>query len=75
MSRLEEEGYIPETDDLQLDLEEEDKETAIHYHSERLAIAFGLIRTEPGATIHIIKNLTVCRDCHNVSKLTSKVYE
>nr|UPT49168.1 pentatricopeptide repeat protein AaPPR947 [Agave angustifolia] len=75
LGRLEEEGYIPETEDLQLDLEEEEKETSIYCHSEKLAITFGLIRTEPGSTIRIIKNLRVCRDCHNVSKLISKVYD
>jgi len=75
LGRLEEEGYIPETEDLQLDLEEEEKETSIYCHSEKLAVTFGLIRTEPGSTIRIIKNLRVCRDCHNVSKLISKVYD
>ncbi|CAN1141490.1 Pentatricopeptide repeat-containing protein OGR1, mitochondrial [Linum perenne] len=45
------------------------------YHSEKLAMAFGLLRTKPGETLLVWKNLRVCKDCHEVSKLISKVYE
>ncbi|XP_026662592.2 pentatricopeptide repeat-containing protein At5g66520 [Phoenix dactylifera] len=75
LRRLKKGGYVPLTENLLLDLgEEEEKETAIHCHSEKLAIAFGFITTKPGATIRIVKNLRVCSDCHVVSKLISKVY-
>lgn len=57
-----------------LDLEEDEKETVIHLHSEKLALAFGLVSTAPGTTIHIVKNLRICTDCHNATKLISKVY-
>ncbi|KAJ4714386.1 Pentatricopeptide repeat [Melia azedarach] len=73
--RLKHEGYKPELKDLLLDLEDDEKETAINQHSEKLAIAFGLIRAEPSATIRIIKNLRVCEDCHTVMKLISKIYD
>ena len=33
-------------------------------HSERLAVAFGLMNTELGEKIVVIKNLRVCDDCH-----------
>lgn len=72
--RLKHEGHKPAIRNLLLDLEDEEKETAIHQHSEKLAIAFGLIKTEPGVTIRIIKNLRVCDDCHTVMKLISKIY-
>ncbi|KAL5752643.1 hypothetical protein ACOSQ2_023150 [Xanthoceras sorbifolium] len=72
--RLKQEGYKPATRNLLLDLDDEEKETAIHQHSEKIAIAFGLIRTKPGVTIRIIKNLRVCEDCHTVTKLISKIY-
>lgn len=39
-----------------------------------MAIAFGLIRTSPGTTIRIYKNLRVCKDCHNATEMISKVY-
>ncbi|XP_058089016.1 pentatricopeptide repeat-containing protein At5g66520 [Magnolia sinica] len=74
LERLRQEGYVPTTENLLLDLEEEEKEAAIHHHSEKLAIAFGLINTNPGTTIRVIKNLRVCKDCHTATKLISKVY-
>ncbi|CAI0551762.1 unnamed protein product [Linum tenue] len=53
---------------------EEEKETALQYHSEKLAIAFGFISTKPGETIRVVKNLRVCDDCHSAIKLISRVY-
>lgn len=72
---LRKEGYVPKTSNVLADIEEEEKETALGYHSERLAIAFALITTSPGTPIRIVKNLRVCEDCHIVTKLISKVYE
>ncbi|CAN8264056.1 unnamed protein product [Cochlearia groenlandica] len=72
-------GYIPELEDMMLDLpfgdEEEEREAIVHQHSEKLAITYGLIKTKPGTTIRIIKNLRVCKDCHKVMKLISKMYK
>ncbi|XP_077211678.1 tetratricopeptide repeat (TPR)-like superfamily protein [Tasmannia lanceolata] len=42
-------------------------------HSERLAIAFGLINTTPGMPIRVTKNLYMCSICHNIAKFISKV--
>ena len=72
--KLQQDGYKPATGDLLLDLDDEEKERAIQQHSEKLAIAFGLIRTKPETTIRIFKNLRVCEDCHTVLKLISKIY-
>ncbi|XVF62053.1 hypothetical protein PTKIN_Ptkin08bG0186300 [Pterospermum kingtungense] len=72
--RLKKEGYEPALQELVLDLEDEAKEMAINQHSEKLAITFGLLRTKPGTTIRIVKNLRVCEDCHTVAKLISKIY-
>ncbi|KAH1095965.1 hypothetical protein J1N35_012886 [Gossypium stocksii] len=55
------------------DLENEEKEESMKVHSERLAVAWGLIGTEPGTTLTIIKNLQTCGDCHSFLKFTSKV--
>ncbi|KAK9726087.1 hypothetical protein RND81_05G189500 [Saponaria officinalis] len=41
-------------------------------HSERLAIAFGLINTAPGVPIWVTKNLYMCESCHNSIKYISK---
>ncbi|KAK9165865.1 hypothetical protein Scep_001056 [Stephania cephalantha] len=66
-------GYTPQTDIVLHDIREEDKERVLGVHSEKLAIAFGLISTKPGTTIRIVKNLRVCADCHTVTKLISKI--
>ncbi|KAI9194142.1 hypothetical protein LWI28_003465 [Acer negundo] len=58
---------------LQLVDEEDMKEQALNLHSEKLAIAFGLISTSPSQPIRIVKNLRVCGDCHTVAKLISKL--
>uniref|UniRef100_A0A0E0M2E0 DYW domain-containing protein n=1 Tax=Oryza punctata TaxID=4537 RepID=A0A0E0M2E0_ORYPU len=68
-------GYVPDTSHVLLDIDDEDvKESSLALHSEKLAIAFGLISTTPGMPIRIAKNLRVCGDCHNAVKLLSKIY-
>ncbi|KAJ6857835.1 hypothetical protein NC651_039308 [Populus alba x Populus x berolinensis] len=66
-------GYVPETDTVIHDLEREEKEEALKVHSERLAIAFGLISTEAGSTLRIMKNHRTCVDCHSALKFISKI--
>uniref|UniRef100_A0A7N0U1C1 DYW domain-containing protein n=1 Tax=Kalanchoe fedtschenkoi TaxID=63787 RepID=A0A7N0U1C1_KALFE len=67
-------GYMPEVASVLHDIQEEEKEDAVTRHSEKLALAFGLARSREGRTIRIMKNLRVCRDCHSVMKLVSKLY-
>ncbi|CAN5970524.1 unnamed protein product [Sphagnum jensenii] len=43
------------------------------HHSEKLAIAFGLMSTDPGTPLRIVKNLRVCEDCHTSTKFISKI--
>ncbi|KAJ4901949.1 Pentatricopeptide repeat-containing protein [Raphanus sativus] len=50
------------------------KEYSLRLHSERLAIAFGLISLPPRTPIRVFKNLRVCSDCHEVTKLISNVF-
>ncbi|XAR65781.1 hypothetical protein NMG60_11011721 [Bertholletia excelsa] len=71
--QLKKAGYKPDTSSVLYDVEEEIKEDMLWDHSERLAIAFALINTGPGTVIRISKNLRVCRDCHTVSKLITKL--
>ncbi|KAL0304562.1 UNVERIFIED_CONTAM: Pentatricopeptide repeat-containing protein, chloroplastic [Sesamum radiatum] len=69
-------GYVPNKSQLLQLVEEEDmQEKALHLHSERLALAFGLITLGPSQPIRIVKNLRVCEDCHSVFKLVSKLYD
>ncbi|XP_049934110.1 putative pentatricopeptide repeat-containing protein At5g40405 isoform X2 [Nymphaea colorata] len=73
-SRLTLEGYVPNTEEVLFDIEEEEKQNALCRHSERLAIAFGFISLKEGMPIRIVKNLRICNDCHDVFKLISKVF-
>ncbi|KFK36140.1 hypothetical protein AALP_AA4G082500 [Arabis alpina] len=66
-------GYVAETKYVLHDIDEEAKERALMHHSERLAIAFGLINTPPGTTITVMKNLRICGDCHNFIKILSSI--
>ncbi|CBI15973.3 unnamed protein product, partial [Vitis vinifera] len=76
VARLETIGYVPNKSHLLQLVEEEDvKEQALFLHSEKLAIAFGLISTGQSQPIRIVKNLRVCGDCHSVAKLVSKLYD
>ncbi|KAK9270075.1 hypothetical protein L1049_025649 [Liquidambar formosana] len=43
------------------------------YHSEKLAVAFGLMSLPSWMPIHVMKNLRICRDCHLVIKMISNV--
>jgi hypothetical protein len=66
-------GYVPDLDFALHDVEESLKSQMLMRHSEKLAIAFGLISTSPGMTLRIFKNLRICGDCHNAAKLISKI--
>ncbi|KAM3395301.1 pentatricopeptide repeat-containing protein, mitochondrial [Capsicum galapagoense] len=66
-------GYVPDTRYVLHDIDEAAKEQALMYHSERLAIAYGLISTPARTTLRIIKNLRICGDCHNAIKIMSKI--
>lgn len=71
---LEKAGFVADTSEVLYDMDEEWKEGSLSQHSEKLAIAFGLISTKPGTTIRIVKNLRVCRNCHSATKLISKIF-
>ncbi|KAL6880180.1 hypothetical protein ACP4OV_011745 [Aristida adscensionis] len=73
--RLAEAGYVPDVSSVLHDIGDEEKVHAIKVHSERLAIAYGLIDVEAGSPIRIVKNLRVCGDCHEFSKMVTKVFE
>ncbi|GER53119.1 pentatricopeptide repeat protein [Striga asiatica] len=76
MSRIRVEGgYVPEVVNVLHDVEEEEKEGSVIAHSEKLAVAFGMSRLRKGSVfLRVVKNLRVCKDCHNVMRLISKVY-
>ncbi|XP_031279386.1 pentatricopeptide repeat-containing protein At5g04780, mitochondrial-like [Pistacia vera] len=66
-------GYVPMVEIDLHDVERSEKEQLLFHHSEKLAVAFGLIATPPLATIRVKKNLRICVDCHTVFKFVSKI--
>ncbi|KAA8518208.1 hypothetical protein F0562_015682 [Nyssa sinensis] len=69
---MEQAGYVADTSFVLREVDGEEKNQAIRYHSERLAIAFGLITFPPERPIRVMKNLRVCGDCHTAIKFMSK---
>ena len=71
--KLKAEGYIPDTRLVLRNIDEEQKVHALCAHSEKLAIAYGLMHTPRGMPIRVYKNLRVCSDCHTATGFISKV--
>ncbi|KAL8232688.1 hypothetical protein R6Q57_002466 [Mikania cordata] len=69
---MEKVGYVADTSYVLREVGDEEKNMAIRYHSERLAIAFALITFQDKRPIRIMKNLRICGDCHTAIKLMSK---
>ncbi|KAK7387606.1 hypothetical protein VNO78_28522 [Psophocarpus tetragonolobus] len=66
-------GYAPDTSTVLHDMDQQEKERQLFWHSERLAVAYGLLKSVQGTIIRIVKNLRVCGDCHTVLKLISSI--
>ncbi|KAI3817708.1 hypothetical protein L1987_11506 [Smallanthus sonchifolius] len=73
--KIKEIGYVPDTSHVLLYVDEQEREVKLQYHSEKLALAFALLKTPPGSTIRIKKNIRVCGDCHSAFKFASLVVE
>lgn len=68
-------GYKPDSSQATMVDELDDgKRHSLRLHSERLAIALGILNLKPGLPIRVFKNLRVCNDCHEVTKLISKIF-
>ncbi|XP_015966409.1 pentatricopeptide repeat-containing protein At3g14330 [Arachis duranensis] len=66
-------GYVPDTEVVLHDINEEMKTMWVCGHSERLAAVYALINTGEGMPVRITKNLRVCVDCHSWMKAVSRV--
>ncbi|EPS61204.1 hypothetical protein M569_13595 [Genlisea aurea] len=71
-------GFVPDAASVLHDVDADGEdghggEAALKYHSEKLAIAFGLLSTPEGSVLRIMKNLRVCNDCHSAAKFISKL--
>ncbi|KAK7256695.1 hypothetical protein RIF29_30152 [Crotalaria pallida] len=72
--RIKEAGYVPDMNFSLHDMDREGKEVGLAYHSEKLAVAFGLLASPQSAPIRIFKNLRVCGDCHSAMKYISRAF-
>lgn len=65
-------GYVSEEKSLLPDVDERE-ERILEFHSEKLAIAFGLINSLDSAPLRIVQSHRICNDCHNAVKLIAMV--
>lgn len=68
-------GYVPQTSFALHDVDDEEKGDLLFEHSEKLALAYGILTLPPGAPIRITKNLRICGDCHSAISYISKIIE
>ncbi|XP_010261411.1 PREDICTED: pentatricopeptide repeat-containing protein At5g16860 [Nelumbo nucifera] len=73
--RIKDMGYVPETSFALHDVDDEEKGDLLMEHSEKLALAYAILTSAPGAPIRITKNLRVCGDCHSAMTFISRVVE
>ncbi|OVA17815.1 Pentatricopeptide repeat [Macleaya cordata] len=66
-------GYVPDTSFVLHQGLGVPKEEQVLYHSEKLAVCFGLLNSPAGRPIRVFKNLRVCRDCHSAMKYISDI--
>ncbi|MQM17739.1 hypothetical protein Taro_050713 [Colocasia esculenta] len=62
-------GYVPQD----VFLDEEDADTFSCFHTEKLAICFGIISLPVHSPIRISKNVRMCIDCHTSAKFISLI--
>ncbi|KAL5175137.1 Pentatricopeptide repeat-containing protein [Glycine soja] len=77
MGDIEKLGYVPVWDEVLHNVGEEKRKEALWYHSEKLAVAFGVLcgPAPPGKPLRIVKNLRICKDCHEAFKYMTRVLE
>ncbi|CAN8233108.1 unnamed protein product [Cochlearia groenlandica] len=74
LSKIKHLGYSPDVSGgVCHDIEEEQREDNLCYHSEKLAVAYGLLKTPENSPLYVTKNLRICDDCHVAVKLISKL--
>ncbi|WCJ37285.1 Pentatricopeptide repeat-containing protein At5g16860 [Euphorbia peplus] len=73
--RIEVLGYVPETSFALHDVDDEEKGNLLIEHSEKIALAYAILTSAPGAPIRITKNLRICGDCHSAFIYISRIIE
>lgn len=65
LDKLKLNGYTPNLSSVPYDVVDEEKKRLLMTHSEKLALAYGLLSTDQGISIKIVKNIRICEDCHS----------
>ncbi|PON99570.1 DYW domain containing protein [Trema orientale] len=73
LNRLKANGYVPNLNSVAYDIHDDEKKHMLMNHSEKLALAYGLLSTDVDCPIKIMKNLRICEDCHEVMCGASKI--
>lgn len=70
-------GFAPNANLVLHDVGKDEKLETICYHSEKLALAFTLMKKPEAKTggIRIMKNIRVCGDCHVFMKFASRILQ
>ncbi|KAI4313638.1 hypothetical protein L6164_026597 [Bauhinia variegata] len=77
MEEIEKLGYVPSWDEMLHNVGKVEKKEALWYHSEKLAVAFGVLSESAPMLkpLRIVKNLRICKDCHEAFKYMTRVLE
>lgn len=67
MKEISKRGYVQEGKCLLPDVDDREQEMRL-YHSEKLAVSFGLLNTVDFTPLHLVQSHRVCGDCHNAIK-------
>ncbi|KAF6173944.1 hypothetical protein GIB67_039895 [Kingdonia uniflora] len=65
-------GYVPAYKFVLPDVDNQEEHIS-SYHSEKLAVAFGLISTSESTSLQVLQSHQICTDCHKMIKLVSMV--
>ncbi|CAN8237707.1 unnamed protein product [Cochlearia groenlandica] len=69
VSEMKRSGYVAETSCVHQNVSDAEKEKLLMRHTEKLAITYGLIKKKGlAAPIRVVKNTSMCTDCHTVAK-------
>ncbi|KAI3727046.1 hypothetical protein L1987_66854 [Smallanthus sonchifolius] len=69
MLKIADHGYVPKKNSLLPDVDEQQMSL---YHSEKLAVSYGLINTTSSTPLHLVQSHRICDDCHLAVKLMAK---
>ena len=73
-NKLKQAGHKADTSWVLKPISDVEKEQDLCNHSEKLALAYGLLNLPDDEDIVIAKNMRMCGDCHTATALLSKVY-